>query len=96
MFGDYEDWYKNTSDNDLNYWGLDYPPLTAYHSYIMGYVADKIDPSFVKLHDSRGLENEKNKLFMRSTDQRYYFSFLGEFSCNFSINVFTILLHDCF
>lgn len=33
-----KDWYKNTSDNDLNYWGLDYPPLTAYHSYIMGYM----------------------------------------------------------
>jgi alpha-1,3-glucosyltransferase len=53
MFGDYEaqrhwmeitfnlnvrDWYQNTTDNDLNYWGLDYPPLTAYHSYLMGYV----------------------------------------------------------
>lgn len=21
---------------DLNYWGLDYPPLTAYHSYVLG------------------------------------------------------------
>jgi alpha-1,3-glucosyltransferase len=53
MFGDYEaqrhwmeitfnlnvrDWYQNTTENDLNYWGLDYPPLTAYHSYLMGYV----------------------------------------------------------
>ena len=43
MFGDYEaqrhwmeltialpvgDWYRNTTDNDLLYWGLDYPPLT--------------------------------------------------------------------
>lgn len=50
MFGDYEaqrhwmevtlnvplkDWYNHTEDNDLQYWGLDYPPLTAYHSYLM-------------------------------------------------------------
>jgi alpha-1,3-glucosyltransferase len=32
------DWYRNTSDNDLSYWGLDYPPLTAYHSQLMGRV----------------------------------------------------------
>ena len=53
MFGDYEaqrhwqeitvnlplkDWYLNTTDNDLMYWGLDYPPLTAYHSWIVGKV----------------------------------------------------------
>ncbi|KAJ7375672.1 Glucosyltransferase-like protein, partial [Desmophyllum pertusum] len=44
MFGDYEaqrhwmeitynlpadEWYTNTTNNDLMYWGLDYPPLTA-------------------------------------------------------------------
>ena len=48
MYGDYEaqrhwmeitlhlpiqDWYRETKDNDLLYWGLDYPPLTAYHRY---------------------------------------------------------------
>ena len=27
------DWYRETADNDLMYWGLDYPPLTAYVSY---------------------------------------------------------------
>lgn len=51
MFGDYEaqrhwqevtvnlpirEWYRNSSDNDLQYWGLDYPPLTAYHSWLIG------------------------------------------------------------
>lgn len=30
--------YLNTTDNDLNYWGLDYPPLTAYHSLICAYL----------------------------------------------------------
>lgn len=50
-FGDYEaqrhwmeittslplsEWYFNTTNNDLQYWGLDYPPLTAYHSFLLG------------------------------------------------------------
>ncbi len=30
------DWYRQTEDNDLAYWGLDYPPLTAYVSYAFG------------------------------------------------------------
>ncbi|CAK9832819.1 Dolichyl pyrophosphate Man9GlcNAc2 alpha-1,3-glucosyltransferase [Anthophora retusa] len=80
MFGDYEaqrhwqeitfnipieKWYTNTSDNDLQYWGLDYPPLTAYHSYILGVIANKIDFSYVKLHESRGLSSKDHKYFMR-------------------------------
>ena len=51
MYGDFEaqrhwmeitvnlptrEWYNQTKDNDLQYWGLDYPPLTAYHSLICG------------------------------------------------------------
>jgi alpha-1,3-glucosyltransferase len=27
-----DEWYFY----DLQYWGLDYPPLTAYHSFILG------------------------------------------------------------
>jgi len=53
MYGDYEaqrhwqevtvnlnvkDWYIQSEDNDLQYWGLDYPPLTAFHSYLVGKV----------------------------------------------------------
>jgi alpha-1,3-glucosyltransferase len=49
MFGDYEaqrhfmevayqlpvaQWYRY----DLKYWGLDYPPLTAYHSWVMAWM----------------------------------------------------------
>ncbi len=30
------EWYHNTTNNDLLYWGLDYPPLTAYFSWICG------------------------------------------------------------
>ncbi|CAA6654544.1 unnamed protein product [Spirodela intermedia] len=52
MYGDYE-WYRNTSSNDLAYWGLDYPPLTAYQSYVHGrlflqpFVPDSMDGSVV-------------------------------------------------
>lgn len=82
MFGDYEaqrhwqeitlnlpieKWYTNTTDNDLQYWGLDYPPLTAYHSFALGYIADKINSSYVKLHESRGISSEDHKYFMRLT-----------------------------
>jgi len=82
MYGDYEaqrhwqeitlnlpssEWYVNTTDNDLQYWGLDYPPLTAYHSLVLGHIASRIDPSFVELHESRGFESAEHKHFMRLT-----------------------------
>ncbi|KAH8281838.1 hypothetical protein KR054_003192 [Drosophila jambulina] len=82
MHGDYEaqrhwqevtvnldvgEWYTNSSNNDLMYWGLDYPPLTAYHSYIVGRIGKAIDPRFVELHKSRGFESPEHKRFMRST-----------------------------
>ncbi|XP_078040141.1 dolichyl pyrophosphate Man9GlcNAc2 alpha-1,3-glucosyltransferase-like [Augochlora pura] len=82
MFGDYEaqrhwqeitfnlpieNWYTNTTDNDLQYWGLDYPPLTAYHSFLMSYVANEINPSYIALHESRGISSESHKYFMRLT-----------------------------
>jgi len=82
MFGDYEaqrhwmeitynlpvdEWYTNTSSNDLMYWGLDYPPLTAYHSWICGFIANKINPNWVALKKSRGHESLEHKLFMRHT-----------------------------
>ncbi|XP_066548514.1 dolichyl pyrophosphate Man9GlcNAc2 alpha-1,3-glucosyltransferase [Amia ocellicauda] len=82
MFGDYEaqrhwqevtynlpvqEWYFNTSDNNLLYWGLDYPPLTAYHSLLCAHVAQRINPDWVALHTSRGHESIKHKLYMRAT-----------------------------
>eukprot|EP01031_Cornospumella_fuschlensis_P039071 gene39071-47533_t len=61
------DWYRNTRDNDLQYWGLDYPPLMAYFSWLCGRIAHWACPSLVVLHESRGLESDEVKAFMRRT-----------------------------
>lgn len=45
--------YVNSSSNDLLYWGLDYPPLTAYHSWLCGAIAHRLNPEWVDLHTSR-------------------------------------------
>ncbi|KAG7443643.1 uncharacterized protein BT62DRAFT_321941 [Guyanagaster necrorhizus] len=54
-------WYE------LEWWGLDYPPLTAYVSWLCGFVGDKIDSRWFALDASRGMESEHLKLFMRWT-----------------------------
>lgn len=53
LYGDYEaqrhwmeityhlptsQWYYNTTNNNLLWWGLDYPPLTAYGSWLCGWM----------------------------------------------------------
>ncbi|KAJ8503329.1 hypothetical protein ONZ45_g10961 [Pleurotus djamor] len=78
MFGDYEaqrhwmeltihlptnQWYTY----DLEYWGLDYPPLTAYVSYLCGLVGSWLDPSWFALDKSRGIETSGSKVYMRAT-----------------------------
>jgi alpha-1,3-glucosyltransferase len=81
MYGDFEaqrhwleittalpvgDWYRHTPPrNDLQYWGLDYPPLTAYVSYLFGMLAHVIHPPLVELHASRGHESMQGKTYMR-------------------------------
>lgn len=61
-----EEWYfgKNKS-NDLMYWGLDYPPLTAYHSYICGKLGTRVAPKAFELEKSRGFVDGASKRFMR-------------------------------
>ncbi|KAJ1655715.1 Glucosyltransferase-like protein [Dispira simplex] len=56
-------WYTYSPD----YWRLDYPPLSAYVSWLWGLVAHCVDPSWVALETSRGIETPESKLFMRST-----------------------------
>lgn len=52
---------------DLKYWGLDYPPLTAYHSWLCGQIGSLINPDWFRLDASRGIETPQIKTFMRIT-----------------------------
>jgi alpha-1,3-glucosyltransferase len=80
MYGDYEaqrhwmeittnlplgEWYQHGPLNNLQYWGLDYPPLTAYVSYVFGKMAQFAVPELVALQYSRGCETVVGKFFMR-------------------------------
>lgn len=78
MFGDYEaqrHWMEVTTQlpisqwyfHDLQWWGLDYPPLTAYHSWLCGKIGSLIDPSWFELYTSRGSQDPTLKIFMRAT-----------------------------
>jgi alpha-1,3-glucosyltransferase len=78
MHGDYEaqrHWMELTTQlpisqwyfHDLEWWGLDYPPLTAYHSWVLGKIGGFIDSSWFALRTSRGLEDPTLKIFMRAT-----------------------------
>lgn len=78
MFGDFEaqrHWMEITLHlpiskwywYDLQYWGLDYPPLTAYHSLLLGKLGNLINPAWFELDASRGLESIELKSFMRFT-----------------------------
>lgn len=62
-----KEWYRNSTVNDLRYWGLDYPPLTAYQSYFHGILLRFFDPESVELSTSRGYESYIGKLLMRWT-----------------------------
>ncbi|KAI8086269.1 glycosyl transferase [Halteromyces radiatus] len=78
LFGDYEaqrhwmeitthlplqQWYRY----DLQWWGLDYPPLTAYHSWLCGKIGGFIQSEWFALDTSRGYESPESKFFMRTT-----------------------------
>lgn len=78
MYGDYEaqrHWMEITTNlpisqwyfHDLEWWGLDYPPLTAYHSWLLGKIGTLINPSWFALFTSRGLDDPALKVFMRAT-----------------------------
>ena len=58
-------WYRKTPHNDLLYWGLDYPPLTAYISLFCGSLSRHFDAPSMELHASRGYETDEHKVFMR-------------------------------
>jgi alpha-1,3-glucosyltransferase len=53
--------------NDLQYWGLDYPPLTAYVSFAFGKLGSVLVPELVEFQTSRGHESIAGKTFMRAS-----------------------------
>jgi len=78
MHGDYEaqrHWMEITTQlpvsqwyfHDLEWWGLDYPPLTAYHSWLLGQIGTRINPDWFVLYTSRGSDDPILKVFMRAT-----------------------------
>lgn len=79
MHGDFEaqrHWMEITANlpvthwyfHDLEWWGLDYPPLTAYHSWILGKVAQLMGKGhWFAMYLSRGLDDPELKVFMRAS-----------------------------
>eukprot|EP00949_MAST-11_sp_MAST-11-sp1_P003697 g3697.t1 len=78
MYGDFEaqrHWLEITSSLplgnwysfDVQYWGLDYPPLQAFHAWAFGAFAQRVYPAGVALNTSRGYEEPSFKAYMRST-----------------------------
>lgn len=52
---------------DIEWWGLDYPPVTAYHSWVLGKLGALIKSEWFALDYSRGLDDPSLKIFMRAT-----------------------------
>ena len=61
------EWYTETPSNPLSHWGLDYPPGSAYHSYVTGLLMHAMEPASVALVHSRGYESDHSKRAMRLT-----------------------------
>lgn len=61
------EWYAETPNNPLDHWGLDYPPLSAYQSWLSGTLMQFLEPESVALVTSRGYETPLSKRAMRLT-----------------------------
>ena len=94
-----KEWYVETSANNLTYWRIDYPPLTAYTSLISGYLSNLYDRDSVILIESRGYENPSHKHFMRLTvlaaDFLFFFtSFI--YLTNYDLRKYSGPVRQCF
>ena len=59
-------WYTNDKlTNPQNYWPIDYPPCSAYHSWFFGRIFKIIYPKSVGLLTSIGFESPMLKILMR-------------------------------
>jgi alpha-1,3-glucosyltransferase len=94
LYGDYEahrHWMEVTSHVPVSqwyfyrtdYWGLDYPPLAAYMSYVWGKIGQLIEPRWFALDESWGFESTGHFYFMRMTvmvmDLLVYFTAVRRF-----------------
>mmetsp|Transcript_36369 Transcript_36369/g.145362 ORF Transcript_36369/g.145362 Transcript_36369/m.145362 type:complete len:469 (-) Transcript_36369:2552-3958(-) len=57
------EWYTY----DVSYWGLDYPPLSAFHAYVTSFLIEAVDPAAVVLVESLGYEEEGSRAAMRAS-----------------------------
>lgn len=62
-----QEWYVDSEINDPKWWPLDYPPLTAYHEFVIGHVSRIYEPASIELGHSRGYETDSHRWFMRLT-----------------------------
>ena len=60
-----QEWYTNSRQNRGDYWPLDYPPMSGYHSYLLGKILNKYIPKSVELKKSKGYESPIFKIVMR-------------------------------
>ena len=60
-----KDWYTNSKLNRGDYWPLDYPPMSGYHSYLLGKILKIFMPKSVEFQKSKGYESPIFKLVMR-------------------------------
>ena len=60
-----DEWYTNSEHNEEKYWPLDYPPLSGYHSYILGKILNVFIPASVEFEYSHGYESINFKNVMR-------------------------------
>lgn len=58
-------WYTDSESNPNTYWPIDYPPLSAYYSYVWGMFFKALMPDSINLFTSRGYESIGHKILMR-------------------------------
>lgn len=59
--------YIDTPENPLAWWGLDYPPLSAYQSWLCAQLLHRLEPEALALGTSRGWETPSSRCAMRLT-----------------------------
>ena len=70
---------------DLEYWGLDYPPLTAWHSWLCGKIMHVMYPPMVEFETSRGHESPVGAFFFVVRALRGWKCDCGLFSLSLSV-----------